>query len=438
MTPVEQGAREVCNVLRTGGFRALLAGGCVRDKLLGRSPEDFDIAADAHPEDVIALFPKTVAVGASFGVVLVLWKGERYEVATFRADGPYLDGRRPSSVTYTDPEHDAQRRDFTINALFLDPETDQVIDYVGGQQDLEVGVVRAVGDPYRRFEEDHLRLLRAVRFTARFDYELESQTRDAVLALHSKIHGTSAERIRDELVKMLCEGHARRAFELLHETRLLHEVLPEVAAMEGVEQPAAFHPEGDVWTHTLIMLDQLQNPTPTLAMGVLLHDVGKPVTQTFEDRIRFNNHDHVGADMARDICHRLRFSKKDTEQIVWLVDQHMRLATLPDMKESKRRRFVREEGFSELVALGRIDCLGSHGMLDTVDWIEDYRANLKPEQTRPPALVTGNDLITMGYKPGPLFKEILSAVEDAQLEGKLETPEAARAFIRATWKSDIE
>lgn len=433
MKSAEANAREICATLRAAGHEALFAGGCVRDKLIGIPPKDFDIATNARPEDVQRLFPKTTAVGAHFGVVLVVRDDQAYEVATFRVDGDYVDGRRPESVRFATAEEDAKRRDFTINALFFDPETDAVIDHVGGQADLKAGVVRAVGDPARRFEEDHLRLLRAVRFAARYGFTIAPETLEAMKQAAPRIQATSAERVRDELIKMLCEGPPRRAFELLHDTGLLKEILPEVAAMDGVEQPPEFHPEGDVWTHTLLMLENLDHPTPTLAMGVLLHDVGKPVTQTFEDRIRFNNHARVGSEMAARICNRLRFSNRETERIVWLVDQHMRLATLPDMRESKRRRFAREEGFDELLALCRIDCLGSHGDAGIVDWVADYKQNLKPEEIRPPALITGNDLLEMGYVPGPDFKVILQAVEDAQLEGVIDSRESATEFVRERW-----
>lgn len=428
----EATARRVCAVLRSSGYRALFAGGCVRDRLLGSEPKDYDVATDAPASIVCGLFPKTIAVGAAFGVVIVVEDGYPVEVATFRKDGPYLDGRRPSSVAFVDEVEDANRRDFTINALFYDPEREAVLDYVGGQADLAEGLVRCVGEPAARFQEDHLRLLRAVRFAARLGFRLDPATAEAMKALSPAILETSAERIRDELVKMFCGGQARRSLELLDETGLLRQVLPEVDAMKGVEQPENFHPEGDVFVHTLLLMEKLPQPcSPTLAFGALLHDVGKPSTQTFEDRIRFNEHEKVGAEMARVICRRLRFSNEDTDRIVWLVAQHMRLASIPDMKESKRKRFVREEAFEELLEVCRLDCLASHGMVQTIDWVREYRDTLPEDALRPEPLLTGRELIAMGYTPGPQFKTVLQALEDAQLEGSIATAEEARELAQA-------
>lgn len=419
-------------MLRNAGHRALLAGGCVRDMLRGAPPEDYDIATSATAAEVQSLFAHTIPVGAAFGVVIVPRNGAQFEVATFRKDGPYLDGRHPAHVEFVDEIEDAKRRDFTINAMFYDPETESLIDYVGGREDLANGIIRCVGEPAARFGEDHLRLLRAARFAARFGFALDPATRDAMARLAPSISRTSAERIRDELVKMVCEGYARRSLELLEETGLLAQVLPEVDAMKGVAQPPEFHPEGDVYVHTLLLMDGLPAPcSATLAFGALLHDVGKPRTQTFEDRIRFNEHERVGAEMARRICRRLRFSNEQTDRIVWLVAQHMRLAAIPDMRESKRKRFVREDGFDELLALCRLDCQASHGNLDTIHWIEDYRANLPEEALRPTPLLTGNDLIAMGYAPGPEFRRVLGAVEDGQLEGTVRNTEEAKRLARS-------
>ena len=431
-TDAETTARHLCAVLRNAGYRALFAGGCVRDCLRGDAPTDYDIATDAPASEVLALFPHTVPVGAAFGVVIVVESGQHFEVATFRKDGPYLDGRRPSRVDFVDEIEDAQRRDFTINALFFDPEKDEVLDYVGGREDLTRRLIRCVGDPAARFQEDHLRLLRAVRFAARFGFAIEAETKRAIIAMAPHIVKTSAERVRDELEKMLCGGHAQRSLELLDETGLLIHVLPEIDAMKGVEQPPEFHPEGDVFIHTLLLLKHLPQPcTLTLAFGALLHDVGKPSTQTFEDRIRFNEHERIGAEMTEGICRRLKMSNDETDRVTWLVGQHMRLASIPQMKESKRKRFVRENGFDELLALCRLDCLASHGSLDTIEWIEDYRKNLPEEALRPKPLLTGKDLIAMGYTPAPKFKEVLQAVEDAQLEGTIDSNDGARAFAQS-------
>ncbi|MFP4172960.1 MAG: CCA tRNA nucleotidyltransferase [Candidatus Hydrogenedentota bacterium] len=430
------GAERICQRLEAAGHRALFAGGCVRDLLLDQTPKDYDIATSARPEEVARLFDKTVPVGVEFGTQLVVEPEGEFEVTTFRQDGPYVDGRHPAEVWFTGSEEDARRRDFTVNALYYDPLKEEVVDYVGGQGDLQAGVIRTVGPPQERLAEDYLRLLRAVRFAARLGYRIDKATFEAMVELAHHVVETSAERIRDELVKMLTEGASARAFQLLDETGLLDHVLPEISAMKGVEQPAAFHPEGDVFKHTLLCLkelDRLAHRTATLAFGVLLHDVGKPVTQTFEDRIRFNHHDKVGAEMARDICDRLRMPKRDISRIAWLVAEHMRVSAIPDMRESKRKRFVREDGFDELLALARIDCLASHGDLSEVEWIESYIANLKPEEVKPSPLLTGKELIAMGYTPGPQFGAILSEVEDGQLEEWLKSPEEARDYVLRRW-----
>ena len=429
-----QAALRICARLRAAGFRALLAGGCVRDLILGVGPRDYDIATDARHEDVARHFTKSFSVGAAFGVETVVLPEGQFEVATFRRDGPYLDGRRPAYVEFVDEKRDAGRRDFTINALFFDPETNAVLDYVGGRRDIEAGVLRTVGDPHERFDEDHLRLLRAVRFAARLGYAIAPDTLAAIREKAPLIRKTSPERVRDELIKMLTEGHARPALERLDDTGLLAMILPEADRMKGIEQPAMFHPEGDVFTHTLLMLELMTAPPPTLAMGVLLHDVGKPLTQTFEDRIRFNNHDKVGAREAAAVCRRLRMSKDDSGRIVWLVENHMRLAMVRRMRESKRKRFVREAGFPELLDLCRLDCLASHLGLEEIDWVKDYVDRLAPEEIAPPPLVTGKDLIAMGFTPGPVFAEILRHVEDGQLEGRLATDDEARRFILGRWQ----
>lgn len=436
MNAKREAAEAVCRRLSALGYRALFAGGCVRDMVLGVPPNDYDVATSAPPAMVESLFERTASVGAAFGVVLVLTDAGPIEVATFRADGPYLDGRHPSSVRFTSEEEDARRRDFTVNALFYDPASGDILDYVGGQADLAAGLIRAVGDPAARFNEDKLRLLRCVRFAARLGFPIEPATRAALIALGPAIVETSAERIRDELTKMLTEGAAFAAVTLLDETGLLDILLPEVAAMKGVEQPETFHPEGDVFVHTLLVmkhLDALPERPATLAWGALLHDVGKPPTQTFEDRIRFNNHDRVGAGMAAAICRRLRMARRDSDRIEWLVAQHMRPAVVPEMRENKRKRFVREEGFEEMLTLCELDCAASHGDASFVTWLRDYAASLPPESLRPAPLLTGGDLLAMGYAAGPLFREILTAVEDGQLEGALTSADEAKAFVSARW-----
>jgi poly(A) polymerase len=388
----------------------------------------------------MSIFPKTYAVGAQFGVVLVatgdlqLGTGDCLEVATFRNDGIYSDGRHPDEVRYTKtPQEDVQRRDFTINGLLLDPlANNQVLDFIGGQADLKAGVIRTIGDAERRFMEDKLRMLRAVRFAARFGYRIEEKTMQAVKRLAPLTREVSRERVRDELTKMLTEGHARRAFELLDESGLLPEVLPEVAKMKGVSQPPAFHPEGDVWVHTLMLLESLEpNASATLGWGALLHDVGKPPTfRVAPDRIRFDGHAEVGAKMAEEICRRFRFSNEETEKVTELVSHHMRFPETTRMRESTLKRFLRMPNFSEHLELHRIDCGASHRDLSLYNFVSEKLRTLPEEEIRPRPLITGDDLIAAGYMPGPRFKEILSACEDAQLEGQLQTKEQALAWVQ--------
>jgi poly(A) polymerase len=437
-------AISIVKTLRQQGFQAYFAGGCVRDLLLKRRPADYDVATSATPAQVMEIFPDTYAVGAQFGVVLVPLpegqraenaapKGKALEVATFRSDLGYSDGRRPDEVRFSlDPREDVARRDFTINGLMLDPVSGEVLDVVGGRGDLEVGIVRAIGDPERRFAEDKLRMLRAVRFAARFEYEIETDTLAAIQRLAHEVQAVSRERVRDELTKMLTEGRARRAFLLLDQTGLLKEVLPEITAMKGVEQPPEFHPEGDVFAHTLLLLENLPDPCPsTLAWGALLHDVGKPATfRVAPDRIRFDNHVDVGVKIAEEICGRLRLSNDDTKRVLALVDNHMRFSHATRMKESTLKRFLRMPGFDEHLALHHADSLASHRNLSTYEFVRQKLAEIPPEKIRPVALVTGDDLIAAGYAPGPKFREILEAVEDAQLEGRLSSHDVALEFVK--------
>ncbi len=424
--PHTESASRLADLLRARGFQAYFVGGCVRDLLLGLDPKDYDIATDARPEQVIELFPDAQLVGAHFGVVLV--KG--VEVATFRSDHAYTDGRHPEGVTFeTDPRQDVLRRDFTINGLLLAPGGEDVLDFVGGVSDLRAGIVRAIGEPERRFEEDHLRMLRAIRFACRFGFSIEAQTLDAIRKLGSRITRVSAERIRDELNRILIEGGARRGFELLRESGLLEIVLPEVAAMIGVAQPPEFHPEGDVWVHTLMMLDGLRSPTPALAWGVLLHDVGKPPTFRIAERIRFDGHVEAGEALARDILSRLRMSNEDTEQILALIANHMRFKDVPQMRESTLKRFMRMPRFNDHLELHRLDSSASHRNFDNYEYVKQRYEAAPVEQLRPPRLLTGKDLIEAGYAPGPAFSKILEAVEDAQLEGRLESKPAALDFV---------
>jgi len=448
--PHYRAALQAIRVLRKHHHQALLVGGCVRDLLLGRDPADYDVATSATPDRVMRIFPETYAVGAQFGVVLVPVRGlgdaeghGHIEIATFRSDGAYLDGRHPDSVRYTtSAQHDVERRDFTINGLLLDPFSEspntphgEVLDFVEGRRDLERGIVRTIGQPGQRFAEDKLRMLRAVRFAARFEYELEVQTASAIRTLAAQINQVSCERIRDELSKMLTEGHARRAFQLLDETGLLREVLPEITRMKGVEQPPEYHPEGDVFVHTLLLLSGLPAGCPlTLAWGALLHDVGKPATfRRAPDRIRFDGHVEIGVRIAEDMLTRLRFSNRDREQILALVENHMRFADVRKMKDSTFKRFVRLEDFDEHLALHRLDCLASHGKLDLLDYTRERLAAIPAGAVRPTPLINGHDLIAAGYTPGPRFAEILAAVEDAQLEGTIATRDEAMGFAESNF-----
>lgn len=439
-------AEHVCRTLRSAGHQAYFVGGCVRDILLGREPADYDVSTDATPERVEELFPHSLAVGAQFGVMIVTEWGDRadqpsdgraqVEVATFRSDVGYSDGRHPDSVVYSKtPQEDVRRRDFTINALLLDPETNEVLDYVGGREDLRAGMIRAIGRPEERFREDKLRMIRAVRFAARFRFAIQPPTLNAIAKLAPVIRQVSSERVRDELTKLLTEGAARRGFELLDQTRLLPEVLPEIARMKGVEQPPQFHPEGDVWTHTGMMLEGLTaGCSLTLAWGVLLHDVGKPPTFSPPSgpggRIRFDQHVEVGTRMAEEICRRLRFSNENTAQIAALVANHLKFKDVPQMKASTLKRFVRLDRFQEHLELHRLDCASSHRNLENYEFVRRFLAATPPEQVRPPRLLTGDDLKRMGYLPGPRFKQILDALEESQLNGSVLTREGALQFVQ--------
>jgi len=431
-------AIEIAFELRSHGFQAWLVGGCVRDLVLGREPKDYDISTDARPHQLLALFPKAQLVGVQFGVVLV----GGVEIATFRSDHAYQDGRHPSEVIFeNDPKQDVLRRDFTINALLLDPgdlnssgsPAAEVIDHVGGLADLRNHIIRAIGDPEQRFEEDHLRMLRAIRFAARFGFDIEPATMAAIQKLHRQILRVSPERIRDELVRILTEGGARRGFELLDSSGLLGDILPEVAAMQGVAQPPEFHPEGDVWIHTLMMLEGLRVPTPALALGVLLHDVGKPGTFRVADRIRFDGHVELGERIARDILTRLHFSNADSDQAIALIANHMRFTHVHQMRESTLKRMLRLNRFEEHLELHRLDCSASHGHLDNYDFAKTKFDQSPPEQLRPPRLLTGHDLIQAGYRPGPDFARMLEAVEDAQLESRIHSAEEALELVKSAF-----
>jgi poly(A) polymerase len=449
--PKYRAAREILVELRGAGHQAYFAGGCVRDMLLGVEPKDFDVATSATPDVVMGMFAKTYSVGAHFGVVLVCTPdgdgGEiATEVATFRNDGAYSDGRRPDAVRFSiDPREDVLRRDFTINGMLLDPLAFEesgdagaaTLDYVGGREDLKARVLRAIGEPALRFAEDKLRMLRGMRFAARLGLEIEPRTMAAICAAACEIGQVSCERIRDELTLMLTEGHAGRAFELLDETGLLAFVLPEALKMHGVEQPPQFHPEGDVWVHTMLLLEKLQpGVSATLAWGALLHDIGKPATfrppdpKKPGDRIRFDGHVEVGVRMTEEILGRLRFSNEDATQIVALVKNHMRFGDILQMRESTLKRFLRLPKFEEHLALHWMDASSAHGDLRLYEFAKERYEATPVETMRPKLLVTGRDLIAAGYRPGPEFKAMLEAAEDAQLEGSVTNTEGGLAVVR--------
>lgn len=420
----------VIRELRSHGHEAYWVGGSVRDRLLGRSVWDWDVATSARPEEVQRIFDGSRVQGVRFGVCGVKDGDRIVHVATFRSEGRYSDGRRPDSVTYTtDPKADVRRRDFTINGMLFDPVKDEVLDFVGGQRDLDQKLVRTIGDPRQRFSEDWLRMLRAVRFAAALGFSIESKTKGAIQALASNIDGVASERVRDELSRILMEGGARRGFELLDETGLLAELLPEVTELKGVEQPPNFHPEGDVWTHTLLMLEGLEEPSLALAWGVLLHDIGKPLTFRRTDRIRFHGHVEKGIELAEGICARLRFSNAETERILALIRNHMKMAVLPRMRPGKQRRFVEQPHFDEHLELHRLDCVASHGRLGKYRFaVEKSKEVAACEPVVP--LLTGHDLMEAGYTPGPVFKEILGLVEELHLDGELGDRESALGLVR--------
>ncbi|MHA3773302.1 CCA tRNA nucleotidyltransferase [Verrucomicrobiota bacterium sgz303538] len=430
---LESTARSVVQRLQDAGFTALYAGGCVRDQLRGVEPHDYDIATDAHPDQVQELFQRTVAVGAHFGVIIVLEDGAEFQIASFRADGLYIDGRRPETVTFSTPEKDAERRDFTVNGLFFDPIRQELIDYVGGQRDLKARVLRAIGDPAERFREDRLRMLRAVRFAAVLDFEIDPETWKAVQENAQYIHEVSAERIREELVKIFLSPQRVRGWDLLDQSGLMREILPEIEALKGCEQPPQFHPEGDVWIHTRIMLSLLpEQVSLPLVFSVLFHDIGKPPTYAVDEtgRIRFNGHEKVGAEMTEQVMLRLRFPRRDIDATVEAVANHMAFKDVQEMRVARLKRFMSRETFEDELELHRVDCASSHGYLDNYEFLKAKREEFANEPLIPPPLVTGRDLIAFGLKPGPKFKEILEAVESRQLEGALRNREEALSWIK--------
>jgi poly(A) polymerase len=439
MSLMEKTAREIAKHLRDRGQVAYFAGGCVRDMVRGLAPKDFDIATDATPDVVQKIFPHTYAVGAHFGVIVVVDSGLNFEVATFRSDGAYLDHRHPVEVRFSSPEEDAKRRDFTINGMFFDPAKNEVIDFVGGRTDIDAKIIRAIGQPRARFNEDRLRMLRAIRFATVLDYQIDNQTWKALVENAAAINEISAERIRDELLKIFLSANRVRGWELLDESGLMRAVLPELDAMKGCLQPEQFHPEGDVFQHTRLMLGMLpEKVSAPLVFSVLLHDVAKPVTATVDQtgRIRFNEHDRIGAAMTEGIMERLRFSRAEIDAAVEMVRQHMVFKDVPKMRVAKLKRFMARPTFEEELELHRVDCASSHRMMDNYEFLLRKREEFANEPIIPPPLVRGDDLIALGMKPGPKFSEILEAVETRQLEGALKDRQQALEWVKREYASE--
>jgi len=424
--------------LRQEGYEAYLAGGCVRDMLLGKTPQDYDITTNARPDEIQNIFLETIPVGVQFGVILVLIEGQPFEVASFRYDGPYLDGRHPSQVRYGSLEEDIRRRDFTINGMIYDPLADRVIDLVEGKRDLERRCVRAIGDARERFAEDRLRMIRAVRFAANLRFDIDGPTFAAIEQLAASVTQISWERIGDEVTRILTEGGAQRGFELLDQCGLLAVLLPEVSAMKGTPQSPDYHPEGDVFTHTLLLLSQLDSPSETLAYGCLLHDIAKPVCVRQEaNRITFYGHTEQGAAMAEEILKRLKRGRAVWERVAYLTRNHLRHVQAPQMRLSTLKRFLREDGIDELLELARIDALSSNGDLQYYRFCKARLAELKDDQIRPAPLLRGTDLIELGFKPGPLFAQILRQVEDAQLGAELTSREQALEWVKKNFANEV-
>jgi poly(A) polymerase len=430
---MQRAARRIVERLRLHGHEAFFAGGWVRDFLLRRKPQDIDIATSALPQQVAAIFPNSTLIGAEFGVVQVRLYGRAYEVTTFRSEGPYVDGRHPSSVALSDPIQDAKRRDFTVNGLFYDPSTRRIIDYIHGRADIQRRTIRTIGDPYERFSEDKLRMMRAVRLAVALGFDIAPDAWKAMRNLSAQILQVSWERICDELVKILTGPKRDTGLDLLRESGLLEQILPEVMAMIGITQPPEFHPEGDVYSHTKAAIGLLRKPSPTLALGTLLHDVGKPPTFSVKERIRFDGHVELGGKMAAEICRRLRMSNDGTAAIVELVLQHLRFMSVKEMRLSTLKKFLHLPNFAEHLELHRVDCLSSHRDLENYNFCLQRLEEFKNEPAPAPSLINGKDLIALGYKPGPIFTEILRSVEDLQLEGTIESREKALDYIKRSY-----
>ncbi|MBI5359572.1 MAG: CCA tRNA nucleotidyltransferase [Planctomycetes bacterium] len=423
-------AAEIVTRLQTAGFEAYFAGGCVRDKMLGKEPDDYDVATNAVPDVIEKMFPKTIAVGKAFGVIIVLKNGIEVEVATFRADGHYTDGRHPDSVTFSDLKTDVERRDFTINGMMEDPVKGEIIDLVGGREDLKKGIIRCIGAPVSRFTEDRLRMLRAIRFACQLGFRVDHAIISAIKQMADKITSVSWERIRIEIEKILTSNNRGKGIRMMDEFGLLKHVLPEVSKMKGVQQPPEFHPEGDVYEHTLIALDSLEKPDFILALSVLLHDAGKPDTFMITDRIRFNEHEFYGERIAEKVCRRLKMSRDDIEKVKWLISKHMIFKDVTKMRQSTLKRLLREEYFEELAQLCRADKKAMGAGMEELDYCEQKKREFHEAELKPKPFLRGQDLLEMGLEPGPAFTDLLRAAEDAQLEGALKSKEEAIEFVR--------
>jgi poly(A) polymerase len=430
-------AVQIVKTLRDAGHTAYFAGGCVRDYLMKRTAEDYDIATSAKPEEVEHLFSKCIPVGKQFGVMIVVHGEFQFEVATFRTEDKYEDGRHPEKVSFSSPELDAKRRDFTVNGLFYDPVSKKVIDFIDGKSDIRKKLIQTIGNPAHRFEEDHLRILRAIRFAANLNFNIEAGTWEAIRKYRKKIHLVSKERVRDELIKMFTRRGAGRGLGLLSESGLLAEILPEIEEMKGVEQPEEFHPEGDVFIHTQLLMEgvsECEKPSVTLAFGALLHDIGKPPTYAKEKgEIHFYNHAHIGAKIAKKLLIRLRFSNKQIEEIVSCVENHMKFANVREMRTGKLKQFLTRPTFLTELELHRIDCMASHKQLDLFRFLKKKLREYKKEELKPKCIVNGHDLLSLGIKAGPLMKEILNEVYVLQLEGQFKDKEAACNWIRENY-----
>ena len=432
----ERKALAIVSRLREKGFAAYFAGGCVRDRMLGVAPKDYDIATDARPEVVQSLFDETVAIGAAFGVIMVVLDGEPFEVTTFRADAPYTDGRRPSAVKFGTIHEDAIRRDFTIGGMYFDPSNDRLIDMVGGMRDLRAGIVRAIGNPYDRFAEDHLRILRAARFAARLDFAIDPPTWEAMKQTSPLINNIAAERIGVEMVMLMTEGGAARGMDIMRDCGLLEALIPEVLEMIGCGQPENFHPEGDVYRHTRLALSMLPpGCSETVAFGILLHDIAKARCRAVDanGKVTFYGHTDIGAEMAIDIMDRLKRSRFVQERVAYLVRNHLRLCMAPRMRPSTLKRMLSEDGFDELMQVAFLDTFASSSYMGFWNFCRHAMATMTPREIRPPRLIGGNDLIALGFEPGPRFKAILKEVEDLQLDGALQSREQAIEHVMANF-----